>query len=852
MPGLKFALLILTFLVIQRADAQPSVSLSPTDSVTIAANPELQASGLHRFLFGSLWRDVWATPVKVEILNLDSSADNFTFDTMFLRTHQGTITRSLLFKDKNENIHTFTPIDQDSASSLPPELSILLPRDIVDDQISTLNPFAPLVVAPILQAAGLPFREARLISLPDNKHINEYHLQAGERLGILEGQWRFQFTNIKPLESDLFETSAMLESIDNNFHCRVDELQYLKARLIDIILGDWDRSADQWQWLKVQTVTNIIWEPIPLTHRQAFVRLNGLLPTIADLVIPQLEHCGENISSVENTMLTGRNLDRRLLISYPKQTWDSLVSWIQIQISDSVIIQAISSLPIPILAKEGKSILKLIQARRAQLLKATDEFYKLSSEYMEIYGSNKAERAEIRRIGRHMVSVAMYDRFDTSHIPIYQRLFHDDLTKEIRLLLLGGDDIAIVEGEENGTIKIIVDGGSGKNELVDMSKSRSIFSDLNLFSSSVVFYNNDLPSSIKTGSNTQVIRDWGSEWSFSPWLDINPDDGLFIGGGPVYTQYGYRMEPYTEQISARAGLATETGRYRFDAVGELRDWFRGVSTFLQLHASQLDLSNFFGLGNETMYSPSLDHTGFYKVDQRQIYFRTTIDFTITTNTSADIGSTIKLIDNNPKPGTLLDTLRLSYYNKSLTFLNLSARIQVDSRDAEKLPTRGLYLRAEVSYLPRMFDNANTFYKLQCEARTYFTSVNIQAVTIAVRAAGEKIWGNHPFFESAFLGGNESLRGFERQRFAGDASLLGGVELRARVIQIPFLVPLWAGISGFAETGRVFVDSEESNRWHNAIGGGLWFSIIKPEYLVSFNLASSKDEVVFYMTLGFMF
>jgi hypothetical protein len=67
------------------------------------------------------------------------------------------------------------------------------------------------------------------------------------------------------------------------------------------------------------------------THRQAFVRLNGLLPTIADLAFPQLEHCGENISSVENTTLTGRILDRRLLVSYPKQTWDSLAHGFRIR-----------------------------------------------------------------------------------------------------------------------------------------------------------------------------------------------------------------------------------------------------------------------------------------------------------------------------------------------------------------------------------------------------------------------------------------------------------------------------------------------------------------------------------------
>jgi hypothetical protein len=158
MHGLKFALLILTILVYRSANAQPSASLSQTDSVTIAANPELQASGLHRFLFGSLWRDVWTMPVKVEVLNLDSSIGNLTFDKMLLRIHQGNVTRSLLFKDKNGNAHTFTPINQDSTSSLPPELSILLPHDIVDDQMSTLNPFAPLIVViPILTSRRFSF-----------------------------------------------------------------------------------------------------------------------------------------------------------------------------------------------------------------------------------------------------------------------------------------------------------------------------------------------------------------------------------------------------------------------------------------------------------------------------------------------------------------------------------------------------------------------------------------------------------------------------------------------------------------------------------------------------------------------
>jgi hypothetical protein len=837
---------VLMFFLLHHVAAQPLTYSTAQDSTTLAANLNLQANGLHRFLFGSLWRDVWATPVNVRVLHPDDLIDK---------------------------AYSFTPFDQDSILSLPIELAQLLPRNIVIDQISALNPFAPIIVVPILRAVNLPYRENQLAALSEKRHFEKESLQVNTHLGILEEPWR----NISSDEYDSISykfvgTLQMLDSLEGDNRACIDELQYLKARFIDILLGDWDRSANQWHWVSVDRNGRTIWKPIPLNHQQAFIRLNGILPTIAGMALPQLEHCDENISGVDNLTLTGRSLDRRLLVSFTKQPWDSLALWIQSQLSDSVLMQALRQLPTSIFEKEGTKLFHLLQSRRAQLPKAAEEFYKLLSANVELHGSNKAERAEIHRIGRHIVSVTIFDREDTTRTQLFQRLFHDDYTEEIRILLLGGDDIITLEGEESSTIKIIIDGGDGKNELIDKTKSRNLFASLNPLSSrGTIFYTSDPEFRITTHSDIQIIhdqarnlageqnktvsqsyRDWGSEWSFSPWFDINPDDGLFIGGGPVYTQYEYRMEPYAQQISVRAGLATRTNRYRLDAAGEFRDWFRGVRTFLQLHASQLDLSNFFGLGNETTFSQSLADAVFYKVDQRQIFFHAALDFTLFPEVSTEIGSTLKLIDNNPQHGTLLDSLKLPLYNKSLTYLNISARVQRDTRVNKKLPTQGIYSVVEISYFPNFLDNENSFYKLQGELRTYFTLENIPSMTIAFRTIGEKLWGKHPFFESAFLGGNESLRGFERQRFSGDASILGSAEVRTQVARIPFIVPLWSGISAFAETGRVFLTGEHSNRWHNVIGGGLWFSIIKPEYIANFSLARSEDKIAFYTTMGFMF
>jgi hypothetical protein len=865
---LKVIIPVLIFIFLHVAESQ--ILTTSRDSIERAANPNLQASGFHRFLFGSEWRDAWSTPLHGEILKADSTLVDMGIISPTPRTHNGTISRSYLCKGKDGQAYSFTPLIQDSASSLPAELAALLPRKIVDDQIGTLNPFAPIIASEIQRAVGLPYRETQLVSLSAPSNSGKYHTS---EIGILEGPWCLPCSSrIDSLSDPLAETPQMLKSITSSVHHRVDELQYLKSRLVDILLGDWDRSPDQWQWFKKETSTGIVWIPVPSHHQQAFVRLNGVLPTIADMALPHLEDCGEKISSVENLTLTARMLDRKILISYPKQTWDSLAIWIQTHVSDSVIMKAISHPSVSFSQEDKISLIRMLQSRRLKLLKGAEEFYKLSSAFVEICLSDNADRVDIRRIGRHMVSLAYSDRLDTLHKPLYQRLFHDDYTKEIRILLLDGDDVALLEGEENSTIKIIIDGGDGTNELVDKSKSRSLFASMGLFAASeTIFYDHNPASRLRTGGTTNVVReqqnlsseksktqktfvqrDWGSEWSFSPWLDINPDDGLFIGGGPSYTQYAYRMDPYAEQLGIRAGLATRTGRYRLDATGEFRDLFRGIRVFIQLHASQLDLASFYGLGNETSYSQSLDDAGFYKVDQQQLFIHTALDFPLSTRLFISFSGKLKLIDNNPQPNTLLYQLFLPYYRNTLTFLSVSGKLQYDTRDNKSAAQEGKYLAAECTYAPAVIDLNSNFIRLRLDARAFFTLAQRSFLVLALRCKAENIWGEHPFFESAFLGGNESLRGFERQRFAGDASVLGGMELRGRVAKIPFLVPLWIGVSGFAETGRVFHTSEESQRWHTVVGGGLWFSFIKPDYIANFSLARSEDKFAFYATLGFMF
>ncbi|HEX6308672.1 MAG TPA: ShlB/FhaC/HecB family hemolysin secretion/activation protein, partial [Longimicrobiales bacterium] len=78
-------------------------------------------------------------------------------------------------------------------------------------------------------------------------------------------------------------------------------------------------------------------------------------------------------------------------------------------------------------------------------------------------------------------------------------------------------------------------------------------------------------------------------------------------------------------------------------------------------------------------------------------------------------------------------------------------------------------------------------------------------------------------EAAFLGGRNSLRGFETDRFAGDAAAYGSTELHLPLGTLTLLVRGEVGAFGLADAGRVWFDGDSPGGWHTSFGGGAWFS-----------------------------
>jgi len=157
-----------------------------------------------------------------------------------------------------------------------------------------------------------------------------------------------------------------------------------------------------------------------------------------------------------------------------------------------------------------------------------------------------------------------------------------------------------------------------------------------------------------------------------------------------------------------------------------------------------------------------------------------------------------------------------------------------------------------SVYPAAWDVDSTYGEIHGEASTYLTPNTSFGPTLAVRAGAKKVWGAYPFFEAAFVGGSDNVRGLRTQRYAGDASVFGSAELRARLGRYYIILPGTFGVLALGDVGRVYLEGESSDTWHTGYGGGFWFAPLTPGNTLSFAIVRGDDRTALYVQAGFAY
>lgn len=832
------------------------------DSMAIAAaNPALKGNALKRRLMGENYRKEWTQPLHVRVLDMGTEQGGLKP----LKQGGGKQTKSLRVEDPSGKEWALRSIEKYPEAAIPPDLRETFAKDLLADGISASYPYGALSMGPLSQAAGVPYLKDKLVYIPDDPRLDRFRSTFKNTLALMEER--------KPDSvGKTYNTDELVLRLarDNDNH--VDQKALLKIRMLDNFVMDFDRHEGQWDWATFDTGKGKIYYPIPKDRDQVFFMNEGILPKMArrPWLVPELQGFKAHAENIKTFNRPARNMDRFFLNELTESDWRVAADTFLQNMTDEVIENALHQQPQEIHPYQMQRIINTLKERRKYFLGEMMEYYRFISKTVTIVGSNKRELFTIDKNNDGSVHVVVNKIAKDSTISskIYDRVFDPKVTKELRIFGLNDDDSFVVTGGKS-PIKIRLIGGAGNDAFVNNSSSRDVLVYDASFEQNHLSGSKGFKRRIKADPQVNRFDRLAYKYDYvKPELafEYNVDDGIFIGAKATRIHQGFRKEPYQSRqfISASHALKTSSYHFRFDA-----DWIHVLGNSDLLVRSDfrapVNVTNFFGIGNNTIKDDRFggDHNHFqyyrirYNIGDMTAYWRHQLQSWMRIN----IGPTFQFfsVDSAQNSDKYINEVyqnggvdRSTLYKTHL-YAGYDARIDIDSKNDEVIPTRGFMMNAGIRSLYGLNTNSNNITQLNVDMRVYMSLASKKRLVLATRIGWAHNLGNYEIPQAQYLGQNMNLRGFRNQRFAGRTSFFNNSELRVRLANFnTYLFAGSMGINVFNDVGRVWADNEASGRWHDGYGAGVWIAPIN-RILFNVNFAHSNEERVLpTITIGFQF
>jgi hypothetical protein len=822
------------------------ITTSNDEFKKIIPEKDFDAGWMHSVIFGSHWRDLWTAPINVPVLNLNDLHGGL--EILPGEQKGGKQSKVLKFIAKDGTILKFRSTLKFAKFAIDPELKGTLAEYIIQDQVSIKHPYAPIIAFNLLKAADVMMPEPKMYVLPDDPKLNLYN-DYKNLLGTVQevpGGDKKTFNGF----SRIIKTEKLLKKMNKNSETKVDGAGFLKARLMDIFMSDWDRHHKQWLWAGDDSLK--IWTPVSQDRDEAFCRYDGLMPWLFAEAVPRFEGISGDYPLIDFITWEGRYLDRKFLTDLTKTQWDSVTQFLNSRLSNNVIHNAVSTMPHDWYKLSGRKLENILSSRRDKIKEISGDYYELIFHEPDIWASDKNETAQIDISGDDNITVKI--NREGSDKPFYERTFDAETTSEVRIYLQGGNDKVILTGNNSSSIKVRVIGGEGEDMVEDRSS-------LTGGSVNLIFYDDGRNTAIKETDNVSlnndkykmlkdviqkidpVPQDYGSLLTFLPALNFNTDEGFIFGGASFFTRYGFRYSKFKYRLTMNGTYSTKTRGYFFKFTSDFNGLIKNTGVGFYGELSGAKFSNFYGMGNETTLDKDLQRNNYYRVEQNKAQVGQLFSFRLADGVSFNIGGTFKNISIVNNINTLVGD-RFSAQTGRVNYLGFNSALEYEEFVPGFSP-RNTYGRLSVTHFPDIFKTGYKFTKTKFEFSRILLRDFMKRSFFTFEVKGEKIFGNFPFYESALLGGSTGLRGFSKDRFSGDASLSGKLDADIYLFSTEILLPADVSMLIISDAGRVFNKGERSNKVHFSYGGGLNFGYFKRLFNLQVLGANSVEGAKFY-------
>jgi hypothetical protein len=844
----------------------------PKKTTSVYSKHEVDKSGVYKFLWGKRYRKYYGANVTVPTVNLDTLLGGLTP----IRKGGGHQSKSLRLKDNQGREYVMRAIRKNAVQYLQAvafkdkyiegQFDGTYTEGLLLDMFTGAHPYAPFAIATLSDAIEVYHTNPVLYYVPKQTALGQYNTEFGDELYMIEerttdghgDQKSFGYSN------EMLSTSDFLKALNKDEEIVLDEASYIRARLFDMLIGDWDRHEDQWRWAKFKEGDKTVYRPVPRDRDQAFsVMSDGALLGFATKVVPSLRLMRSYDEELKNTKwfnLEPYPLDMALITQSDKSVWDKQVKKIVDHMSENVIDEAFSYFPDEVNDETVVNIKAKLRGRLKNLQNISDRYYAHLNKFAVIKGTNKDDYFEIERLTNETKVTVYRIKQGVKADVIHQRTYSKNITKEIWVYGLDDKDTFVVFGEGSNLIQVRLIGGQD-NDSYDVRNGNNI-KVYDYKTKENTFLTNKGIKKLTDDYETNVYnykKLKNSQNQIIPSIGSNPDDGFKIGFTNTFTTYGFERNPFTSQHIVSAAYYFATNGFDISYSGEFANVIGSTNLILDAKFTSPNYAvNFFGYGNETVNPEADEDDGldvdldFNRVKLRTLKFAPALQWHGYLGSKIKLGLSYESIEIEETEGRFINTFIGDNEDLTEDFVGAELTYGFENRDNKAFPTLGMETNIQVGYKSNINESNGFGYLIPSIAFDYKLVARGQLV-LATKFAGHFNFGDDfEFYQAATLGANSGLRGYRNERYTGKRAFVQSTDLRLNLKKVKTgILPLNIGIYGGLDYGRVWVDDEDSDRWNNSIGGGLFFN--GADMMVgNISAFSSNDGIRLAFKIGFGF
>lgn len=826
----------------------------------------IHKSSFYNWLFGRKYRDYYGLEIEAPVAELDTLYGGLRP----LRAGGGMQSNSLRLADQQGKEYSMRSLKKNTTrflQSLYPEQ--YMKEDFEKTGASTFlydfytssNPFYPFIVSKLSEPLGINHTDPQLFYVPKQNSLGTFNDEFGDEFYMIEKRPMSEQSKESNFgeADDIISTTDLILALQKNEKAKIDEQAFIKARIFDMLLGDWDRHQDQWRWAEHEESEIKLYRPIPRDRDQVFARYDGVLLKLL-LNIPAIrhfQHFDEEPKSLKWLNKSGYPLDIAFIHSTEEKDWIEQAKFIQENLTDEIIEKAFAELPEEVQDENTRQIIADLKIRRDQLLDWAIERYRFLQKRVILTGTDKKDKFEINRRENGETEIKIYRIKKNGEELVSERIYSSELTNEIWVYGLDDDDVFDVKGKGGKYIKIRLIGGQN-NDVFKIENGKKI----------IVYDYKTKKNTIENKGNAKLrltdsyhlnnydfYKPKYNAFFALPNMGYNPDDGVKIGTNLTYEVNRFNRDPFSQKHGFSGMYYFATNGFELEYKGEFANIISNWNLSLDARLTSPNFSiNYFGFGNEVENLEDEFEMDFNRVKMQTLSFSPSLVRKGRYGTEIRFGIDLERIKVEETAGrfiSLSDEIAPKVFH-SQYFASPNISYAYENYDNQAFPTLGFTFMAKGSWIITLEETSQNFPVIESHLGFVHKLIPSGRLVYSTLFKGKFILKDEfEFFQGATLGGDDGIRGYRNERFLGNTSFYQSSDIRLWIGSGKGFIPIKYGILGGFDYGRVWNKGENSKKWHHSFGGGIWVNAAEMTSL-NLSLFHSEDGNRFAFGMGFNF